>query len=88
MKHQKTFPFEKARRATLAELKEAHKAIEQLTGKKRPFRGRPPKPSHERYLAVSIRLHPKVVKWAKTEAKKRGLGYQSVINEVLLKSAG
>jgi hypothetical protein len=29
-------------------------------------------------------LHPLVVAWAKREAKKRGVGYQTVINDVLL----
>jgi len=37
---------------------------------------------------VSIRLHPKVVAWAKREAKRRRIRYQTVINEVLLKAAG
>jgi len=34
---------------------------------------------------VSIRLHPKVIKWAKEEAEKQGVGYQTVINEALLR---
>lgn len=41
----------------------------------------------ERYRAVSIRLHPRIVRWAKTQAKKKHVGYQTVINEVLLKLA-
>ena len=40
----------------------------------------------EKYRPVSIRLHPSVLTWAKREAKRRGLGYQTVINEVLLKA--
>jgi uncharacterized protein (DUF4415 family) len=48
-------------------------------------RGRPPKDETEKYEAISIRLHPKVIQWAKTEANKRGVGYQTVINETLLK---
>ncbi|MCY7392886.1 MAG: hypothetical protein LH647_15785 [Leptolyngbyaceae cyanobacterium CAN_BIN12] len=35
--------------------------------------------------SVSIQLHPKVLVWAKEEAKKRGIEYQIVINEVLLR---
>lgn len=31
-----------------------------------------------------MRLHPKVFEWAKAEAEKRGIGYQSLINEILL----
>ena len=38
----------------------------------------------EKYVPISIRLHPQVLAWAKAEAKKRGVGYQSVINEALL----
>jgi predicted DNA binding CopG/RHH family protein len=42
----------------------------------------------EPYQAVSLQLHPKVLTWAKTEAQKRGIEYQTVINEVLLKQVG
>ena len=87
MKASKTFPFEKARHPTLQELNAAHKAIESKLGTKRPHRGRPPKLSRERYKAISIRLDPKVVAWAKKEAKKTGMGYQSIINKVLLNIA-
>lgn len=87
MKHIKEFPFDQARRVTAVEIKQAHKAIEKKLGKKRKSRGRPPKPLSERYRAVSIRLHPKVMSWAKAKAKKQHVGYQTVINEVLLKLA-
>jgi uncharacterized protein (DUF4415 family) len=79
----KEFPFEAARRVTSQEVAAARKAIEAKLGKKRPVRGRPPKGS-TKYTPVSIRLHPQVVAWAKKEAKRRGLGYQTVINEALL----
>jgi uncharacterized protein (DUF4415 family) len=46
-------------------------------------RGRPKKISGK-YRPVTIRLHPDVLQWARTEAKKRGLGYQTVINQTLL----
>jgi predicted DNA binding CopG/RHH family protein len=46
--------------------------------------GRPPKKANEKYQAVHIRLHPQALAWAKAEAKKRGIGYQTVINETLL----
>ncbi len=74
MSKAKEFPFEAARRA-----------IEQKLGQPRRGRGRPAKGS-EKYLAVSIRLNPKALTWAKKEAKRRGVGYQTVINEVLLKA--
>lgn len=82
------FDFSQARRMTAREVEAARKAYEAKTGKPHPLRGRPPKPEHERHLAVSIRLHPKALAWARREATRRGLGYQTVINETLLHSAG
>jgi len=86
MKKAKEFPFKAARRITSAEVKEARKAIEEKRNEKRQSRGRPKKGA-EKYLPVSIRLHPRVMEWAKREAKKRGVGYQTIINETLLKKA-
>lgn len=83
----KEFPFKKARRIRKKEVDAAKSAIEKKTGEKRPARGRPAKAKGEKYQSVSIRLHPKIIKWAKKEAKARGVGYQTVINEVLLKKA-
>lgn len=84
MSRAREFPFESARRVTPKETAAARRAIEKRLGKKRPpRRGRPPK-GDEKYLPVSIRLNPKVVAWAKKEAQRRGVGYQTVINEVLL----
>jgi uncharacterized protein (DUF4415 family) len=85
MSKAREFPFEQARRVTAREVEAARKAIEAKLGRKRPRRGRPPK-GDEKYAPVSIRLHPRVVAWAKKEAKRRGLGYQTVINEALLKA--
>jgi len=87
MKNTKEFPFEKARRVTRRELAGARRAIEDKTGAPRHVCGRPPKAEPDRYLATSIRLHPKVVAWARREARKRGIGYQTIINEVLLERA-
>lgn len=87
MKRSKTFPFERARRITDREVQGYRKAIEEKLGIKRPVRGRPPKQIDEKYCAVSIRLHPKILEWAKTEAKRRGEGYQTIINQALLKLA-
>ncbi|MBI2340707.1 MAG: BrnA antitoxin family protein [Deltaproteobacteria bacterium] len=81
------FPFERARRATSEELKKYRKAIERTLGVKRKSRGRPPKLSRDKYLAVSIRLHPLALSWVRGEARKRGVGYQTVINQILLKQA-
>ena len=84
MSKAKDFPFESARRVSAKETAAARRALERRLGKKRPpRRGRPPK-GNDKYLPVSIRLNPKVVAWAKKEAQRRGIGYQTVINEVLL----
>src|SRR5258708_5082272 len=81
------FDFSKARRITPKEVAENRKAIEAKLGIKLPPRGRPPKMDHDRHRPVSIRLHPKAIAWAKQEAKRRGVGYQTVINDVLLRHA-
>ena len=83
MKKRSEFPFERARRVTDDEVKAARSAIAAKLGKPRASRGRPPKGT-DRYIPVSMRLHPKVVAWA----KRRGIGYQTVINDVLRKAAG
>ncbi len=88
MKNSREFPFEEARRVNKRELAAARKAIEAKTGMPRPPRGRPSKSDAEKYQPTSIRLHPKVIAWARREARKRGVGYQTIINEVLLEKAG
>jgi len=88
MKRIGEFPFKKARRVTAEEVEEGRKAIEAKFGKKRPSRGRPPKDDDEKYQAISIRLHPEILDWAKEEAKRCGLGYQSIINSALLTLKG
>ena len=52
-----------------------------------PAMGRPPKGADEKYRDVHIRLHPTALTWAKHEARRRGIGYQTVINETLLRRA-
>lgn len=79
------FPFESARRITTAELAAARKAVQEQFGINPPQRGKPATKEDNQYEPVSIRLHPKVIEWAKQEAEKRGVGYQTVINEELLK---
>ena len=84
MKSQKEFRFENSRRITSEETSKFKKAIEKKLETKRPSRGRPPKPHNEKFEAISIRLHPLIVAWAKSEAKRKGVGYQTIINEFLL----
>jgi len=88
MKRSKEFPFHKARRITAKEVESFRKGIERAEGQKRPKRiGRPPKRAIEKYVPVSVRLHPQVLAWLKKEAKKRDVPYQTIINQLLLKEA-
>lgn len=87
MKRAIEFPFERSRRVTRDAVSKARSAIAEKLGKKRATRGRPAK-GDEKYRPVSIRLHPKVIAWARREAKRRGVGYQTVINEALLEATG
>ena len=88
MNSTKEFPFHKARRVTRKEVEEGRKAIEKVTGKKRAKRrGRPPKSTDEKYVPISVRLHPKAVAWLKKEAKRRSVPYQTIINQLILQHA-
>ena len=87
MSKEKEFDFSKARRITTKEVEQYRKAIEDKLGKKRKNRGRPKKRAEDKFQPTSIRLHPIALAWAKREAKKRGVGYQTVINELLLAKA-
>lgn len=86
MKKVKEFDFSKARRVTPQETLVFKKAIERTLHVKRPARGRPPK-GLAKYRDVHIRLHPLALEWAHTQARHRGIGYQTFINEVLLRNA-
>lgn len=79
--------FSKARRVTPAETEMFRKAIENTFGIARPPRGRPPKKAHLKYRDIHLKIHPRALLWAKAKAKKEGVGYQTVINETLLKHA-
>lgn len=81
------FPFESARRITADEVAAARIAVKEQFDIEPPLRGRPAKDDSEKYQPVSIRLHPKVIQWAKEEAQRRGVGYQTIINEALIKLA-
>ena len=87
MKKTKEFDFSRARRVTPEETAKFRKAIENTLHVKRAARGRPPK-GRDKYKEISIRLHPKALQWARTQAKIRGIGYQTVINETLLHHGG
>jgi uncharacterized protein (DUF4415 family) len=86
MKREKEFDFSRARRVTPRETARFRRAYENTFHVKPPPRGRPPK-GPEKYLDVHIRLHPKALLWARAQAKRRGIGYQTFINELLLERA-
>jgi uncharacterized protein (DUF4415 family) len=88
MSQESEFPFERARRVTPEENQKFREAIASQFGGESRKRGRPAKEETEKYEPISIRFHPKVLSWAKEEAKKRGVGYQTVINEALLEKIG
>jgi len=87
MKKIREFDFSKARRVTPEETEFFRRAIENTFGIKRPPRGRPFKHPAKKYKDIHIKIHPDALKWAKSEAGRRGIGYQTVINEVLLDKA-
>lgn len=82
----KEVDFSRARRVTLAENRMFRKAYENTFGEKPPFRGRPPK-GPLKYMGIYIRLNPKIIRWARAQAKKSKKGYQTIINETLLRHA-
>ena len=84
MKKESEFPFDRSRRVTPEENQQFREAISQQFGVTLRKRGRPVKQADENYQLISLRVHPKVLAWAKEEAQRQGGGYQTVINEALL----
>jgi uncharacterized protein (DUF4415 family) len=85
MRNEIEFPFINSRRISELEVIAAEQAIQRQFGINYTQRGRPKKSDTEKYKPISIRLHPQVIAWAKSEAEKKGVGYQTIINEALLK---
>ena len=79
--------FKRASRATPSERKKFRQAYINTFGKEPPSRGRPAKALHHKYRDIHLKLHPKALEWARSEAKRRGIGYQTLINEILLRHA-
>lgn len=86
MKKTDRFPFERARKITRSELKTFGAAYRNTFGEEPPRRGRPRK-GPDKYRDVHIKLHPKALAWARAQAKREGIGYQTLINQVLLRQA-
>src|SRR5712692_6921997 len=66
------------RKIDLSDIPEA--SDEQLRAMRRV--GRPPLGEHARQL-IAIRLDPDVLRHLRTEAKRRNVGYQTLVNRVL-----
>src|SRR5579864_2424380 len=79
--------FKRARRSTPAELAMFRQAYINTFGHPPPKRGPLRKHPSEKYVPTYIKLHPKIIEWARREGKRRGLGYQTVINQELLRRA-
>jgi hypothetical protein len=76
------------RPATTDEVDRGRRAIENTLGVCRPPRvGRPTKYASGKLAGVYIRLHPQVLEWARREARKRHVGYQTFLSEWLLHDA-
>jgi len=71
----------KSRRIDFSDIPEL--SDEQLARMRRV--GRPPLGEQPRKL-IAIRLDPQVLKWVKTAAARKGLPYQSFINDILTKA--
>jgi uncharacterized protein (DUF4415 family) len=80
---EKPFNWANARRVT----PEEHARFKEAVENTRKLRGRPPKPTEEKFQRVNIRLDPRVVAWAKREAQRKHIGYQTVLNQALLRLA-
>jgi predicted DNA binding CopG/RHH family protein len=76
------FPFDRAHRVTPTE----HQHFKTLLAQQ--FGTQPDTTPEAPYPFVSLQLHPKILVWAKAEAQKRSIDYQTVINEVLLRQVG
>jgi uncharacterized protein (DUF4415 family) len=79
--------FKRARHFTPEERAMFRAAYINMFGHPPPKRGPLHKHPSERYVPTYIKLHPKVIQWARREGKRRGLGYQTIINQALLRRA-
>jgi hypothetical protein len=77
----------RGRRVTPEEHAMYSKALDEKYGVDRPRLGRRPGDPKDRYIPTYIKLHPRIVAWAKAKAKMDGIGYQTVINQTLLRIA-
>lgn len=81
------FPFQFTRRITPEEVSAARDAVREQFDIELPKRDRSSKDKDDRYELISIQLHLQVIEWAKKQAEKQGVEYQTIINDALLKIA-
>ena len=78
------------RRVSPEDVEAARVALEKKYGTKIPPRvagpGRPPK-GDLKYKHVNMRIAPDVLERLRATAQKRGIGYQTLINEILRRAA-
>jgi len=79
--------FKRGRKLTPQERTKFAKAYRNTFHKEPPRSGRPFKYADAKLVSISIRLHPAVLLWAKREASKKHVGYQSFLNNYLLRLA-
>ena len=83
MSQESEFPFDCSRRVTSEEHQKFKAAIEQKLGVKLRDRTAVPQ-TDDSYESVVLQLHPRILTWAREEAEKQGVAYQTIINSVLL----
>lgn len=76
-----------ARHATRSEKKMLRKAYKNTFGKNLPRRPGRPFNGPAKALDIHIKIRPDVLARVRTEAHRRGIGYQTLINEILLHHA-
>ena len=76
--------LKRARRVTPEEHARFHRAYINTFGKEPLSRGRPRKVPSELFKHVHMRMPPKLLARTKAKAKRLGIGYQTLINRVLM----
>ena len=79
--------FKHGRRLTPHERATFAKAYRNTFKEEPPHFGRPFKYMDAKLVPVSIRLHPTILAWAREQAHKKHMGYQSFLNRLLLRLA-
>jgi uncharacterized protein (DUF4415 family) len=82
------FDIKSARRVTSAEHARFHQAYVNTFGKEPPVRrGHPFKKPGDLYKHVHMRIKPTVLARVRAKALKKGIGYQTLINQILERAA-